>query len=91
MRKNWVCFLHPCQLARQVNGSEEENRKHRETGRWDAMLICSERKQEQQKAYRNGNRRQDLESAPLRQVPSQFIAHPGYRAIALGMSTSTHS
>jgi hypothetical protein len=91
MRKYFVSFSYRCQLTREVNSPKEENRKQGE-GQWNAMLICCERKQEQQKTYSNGNRRQGSDSAPLlRYAPCQGTEHPNYLAIALGMSTGRHS
>ncbi len=64
MRKNSVRFSYWCQLTREVDSSKEENWKQGE-GQWDAMLICCERKQEQQNTYSNGNLRPSSDSAPL--------------------------
>ncbi len=70
MRKNFVRFSYRSQLTREIDSSKEENRKQDE-GQWDAMLICSGRKQEQQKTYYNGNGRQGFHPSPLRQDRSQ--------------------
>jgi hypothetical protein len=71
---------------REVDSTEEENWKQRE-GKWSAMLVCSERKQQKKKTDSNGNRRQGSDYELLPQVTK----YPAYLAIPFGMSMGTHT